>query len=96
MLGKKEGIQLVYPPLIVSRTTHGILLGFTSLIRDLGTEFCALSAKLCGCNFFRRNAESTKPLLPKPVINQLRNLEQELTLQTHALDYFINETEIVS
>ena len=26
--------------------------------------------------------------------NQLRNLEQELTLQTHALDYFINETEI--
>ena len=26
--------------------------------------------------------------------NQLRNLEQELALQTHALDYFINETEI--
>ena len=46
--------------------------------------------------FCRRNAESTKPLVPKPVINQLRNLEQELALQTHALDYFINETEIVS
>ena len=46
--------------------------------------------------FCRRNAESTKPLVPKPVINQLRNLEQELTLQTDALDYFINETEIVS
>ena len=29
-------------------------------------------------------------------INQLGNLEQELTLQTRALDYFINETEIVS
>ena len=28
------------------------------------------------------------------ISNQLRNLEQELTLQTHALDYFINETEI--
>ena len=28
------------------------------------------------------------------ITNQLRNLEQELTLQTHALDYFINETEI--
>ena len=26
--------------------------------------------------------------------NQLRNLEQELTLQTHALDHFRNETEI--
>ena len=35
-------------------------------------------------------------MVPKPVINQLGNLEQELTLQTHALDYFINETEIVS
>ena len=28
------------------------------------------------------------------ITNQLRNFEQELTLQTHALDYFINETEI--
>ena len=28
------------------------------------------------------------------ITNQLRNLEQELTLPTHALDYFINETEI--
>ena len=28
------------------------------------------------------------------ITNQLRNLEQELTPQTHALDYLINETEI--
>ena len=28
------------------------------------------------------------------ITNKLRNLEQEQTLQTHALDYFINETEI--
>ena len=87
----KRGAFNWYPPLIVSHATHGILLAFTSLNRDLGTELCALSAKFC-----RRNAESTKPVVPKPVINQLGNLEQELTLQTHALDYFINETEIVS
>ena len=29
------------------------------------------------------------------ITNQLRNLEQELTLQTHALDYLINESEIL-
>ena len=28
------------------------------------------------------------------ITNQLRNLEQELSLQTHALDYLMNETEI--
>ena len=28
------------------------------------------------------------------ITNQLGNLEQELTLQTHTLDYFTNETEI--
>ena len=28
------------------------------------------------------------------ITTQLRNLEEELALQTHALDYLINETEI--
>ena len=28
------------------------------------------------------------------ITNQIRNLEQELTLQTHAVDHFINKTEI--
>ena len=28
------------------------------------------------------------------ISNQIRNLEQDLTLQTHAVDHFINETEI--
>ena len=37
-------------PLIVSHAAQGILLTFTSLIRDLGTALCTFSAKLCGCN----------------------------------------------
>ena len=39
---------------------------------------------------------SNKPLNPhqEMITNQLRNLEQELTPQTQALDYLISETEI--
>ena len=48
--GKRRAFDW-YSPLIVSHATNGILLPFTSLIRDLGTELCTLSAKLCGCNF---------------------------------------------
>ena len=40
---------------------------------------------------------SNEPLNPNQEMttNQLRNLEQELTLQTHALDYLINESEML-
>ena len=43
-----------------------------------------------------QSLHSNEPLhsTQEMITNQLRNFEQELTLQTHALDYFINETEI--
>ena len=43
-----------------------------------------------------QSLHSNEPLNPhqEMITNQLRNLEQELTSQTHALDYLINETEI--
>ena len=52
MLGQKEGIQLVFTfDCVPCHATRAILLPFTSLISDLGTELCTFSAKLCGCNF---------------------------------------------
>ena len=44
-----------------------------------------------------QSLHSNEPLHPNQemITNQLRNLEQELTLQTHALDYLINESEIL-
>ena len=43
-----------------------------------------------------QSLHSNEPLNPhqEMITNQIRNLEQELTPQTHALDYLINETEI--
>ena len=43
-----------------------------------------------------QSLHSNEPLNPhqEMITNQLRNLEQELTPQTQALDYLINETEI--
>ena len=43
-----------------------------------------------------QSLHSNEPLNPhqEMIANQLRNLEQELTPQTQALDYLINETEI--
>ena len=43
-----------------------------------------------------QSLHSNEPLNPhqEMITNQLRNLEQELTPQTHTLDYLINETEI--
>ena len=60
-------------PLIVSHATHGILLAFTSLIRDLGIELCALSLKLCGCNFVAG------------IVNQLNLWYQNLLLISYEL-----------
>ena len=44
-----------------------------------------------------QSLHSNEPLHPNQemITNQLRNLGQELTLQTHALDYLINESEIL-
>ena len=43
-----------------------------------------------------QSLHSNEPLNPhqEMITNQLRNLEQDVTPQTHALDYLINETEI--
>ena len=53
---------------------------------------------------YRRKLDVPFPITPiieeplkshqKMITNQLRNLEQELTLKTHALYHLINETQI--
>jgi len=95
MLGQKEGIQLEITFDCVPRNTWNFA-SFHLTYSWPGHWTLRIITKVVWVQFCRRNSESTKPVVPKPVINQLRTLEQELTLQTHALDYFINETEIVS
>ena len=61
----------------MSHATHGVLLPFTSIIGDLGTELCTFSAKL--------NAQYTKPLVQTPVINDtLQHLPKQFTWENEA------------